>query len=115
MYNVSCLWQKYRILELTGVVIYSRAVILSLGVWLTVCSSVPAQRQLENLTRGVVALKTANDQVFVGWRALGTDPPSIAFNLYRAVNGGLPTKVNDEPITGATNFTDADADTRQPC
>ncbi|WP_139997156.1 S-layer homology domain-containing protein [Paenibacillus paridis] len=60
-----------------------------------------AARQMENLDRGLVAVKEAN-HVYVGWRLLGTDSSSIAFNLYR--NG---VKVNASPITGSTNFEDA--------
>ncbi|WP_010681326.1 rhamnogalacturonan lyase family protein [Acetivibrio cellulolyticus] len=62
-------------------------------------------RQMENLDRGLVAVKVSNG-VFVSWRMLGTDPSSIAFNLYR--NG---TKVNSSPITGATNYVDTSGST----
>jgi len=55
---------------------------------------------MENLDRGVVAVKTASG-VFVGWRVLGTDPANLAFNVYRGA-----TKVNASPITGATNLVD---------
>ena len=47
------------------------------------------QRQMENLGRGVVAVNQGG-KVFVSWRLLGTDPDSIAFNLYRSDNGGNP-------------------------
>ncbi|MBN1362695.1 MAG: rhamnogalacturonan lyase [Sedimentisphaerales bacterium] len=70
---------------------------------------VSAQRQMENLTRGVVAVKQA-DGVYVGWRLFGTDPEGLAFNVYRTSNGGAPTKVNVVPLTGATNLLDRDAD-----
>jgi rhamnogalacturonan endolyase len=60
-----------------------------------------AQRQMENLGRGLVAVRTSPGEVFISWRVLGTDPQDIAFNLYRG-----DTKVNDGPITGATNYTD---------
>lgn len=59
-----------------------------------------APRNLEALDRGVVAVKVANG-VFVGWRVLGTDPASLAFNVYRGA-----VKVNATPITGATNLVD---------
>ena len=45
---------------------------------------------MENLGRGVVALRTSATQVLVSWRVLGTDPSDIAFNLYRSTNGGPP-------------------------
>jgi rhamnogalacturonan endolyase len=62
-------------------------------------------RQMEKLNRGVVAVKVSNG-VFVGWRMFGTDPSSIAFNVYR--NG---TKVNSSPITDSTNYLDAGGST----
>ncbi len=78
---------------------------------LTICSllfilflfqtgTVQAQRKMEKLDRGLVAVRT-NNGVFLSWRVLGTDPKDIAFNIYR--NG---TKVNGTPITGATNMVD---------
>ncbi|GAB2541484.1 rhamnogalacturonan lyase [Rufibacter soli] len=56
---------------------------------------------MENLGRGVVAVRTGNGEVFVSWRLLGTDPKNIAFNVYRGKD-----KVNASPITGATNLID---------
>jgi autotransporter-associated beta strand protein len=68
---------------------------------------------MENLGRGVVALRTSATQVLVSWRVLGTDPTDIAFNLYRSTNGGPPVALNGAPITGATQFIDATADLTQ--
>ncbi len=63
-----------------------------------------AQRQLEKLNRGLVAVKSATNQVFLSWRVLGSDPDNVAFNLYR---DGV--KLNATPITTATNYTDPTA------
>lgn len=71
-----------------------------------------AQRQMENLTRGVVAVKQPGG-VYVGWRLFGTDPEGIAFNLYRVSGDGPAAKVNETPITGATNYVDPNADGSQ--
>jgi len=60
-----------------------------------------AARNVENLDRGLVAVKVASG-VFVSWRVLGTDPAGLGFNLYR--DG---TKVNSAVLTGATNLVDA--------
>lgn len=60
-----------------------------------------AQRQMEKLGRGVVAVRMSPSQVFISWRVLGTDPADVAFNLYRG-----ETKLNDAPITAGTNYTD---------
>ncbi len=67
--------------------------------------SAAAPRQMENLNRGVVAVKVSNG-VFVSWRMFGTEPSSIAFNVYR--NG---TKVNSSPIINSTNYIDAGGST----
>jgi len=61
-----------------------------------------AQRQMEKLNRGLVAVRTSSSQVFLSWRVLGSDPDNIAFNLYR---DGV--KLNATPIITATNYTDA--------
>jgi rhamnogalacturonan endolyase len=66
--------------------------------------------QMERLNRGLTAFKTAENQVFVSWRSLGTDPKNTAFNLYRD-HGDTPEKLNKEPLTGATCFLDATAPT----
>ncbi|MFT3824426.1 MAG: carbohydrate-binding protein [Chitinophagaceae bacterium] len=60
-----------------------------------------AQKQMESLNRGVVAIRTSTSQVYVGWRLLGTDPSGIAFNVYRGT-----TKLNSTPITASTNYVD---------
>ncbi len=85
---------------------------LGLASWL-LATPAGAQRQMENLTRGMVAVKQAEGGVYVGWRMFGTDPTNIAFNLYRIANGGAPVKVNAQPITDSTNFQDRAADTSQ--
>ena len=60
-----------------------------------------AQRRLEKLDRGVVAIRTGASAVSVSWRLFGTDPSSLAFNVYRGT-----TKLTPTPLTGATNLTD---------
>jgi rhamnogalacturonan endolyase len=66
---------------------------------------VTTPRQMEKLDRGLVAVRTTTDQVYVGWRLFGTDPAGISFNIYR--NG---VKINDAPVTGATNYVDHTAE-----
>ncbi|MET0647896.1 MAG: rhamnogalacturonan lyase [Pyrinomonadaceae bacterium] len=72
---------------------------------------VGAQRQMEALGRGVVAVRQADGRVWVGWRLLGTDADSLAFNLYRSDGGARAVKLNDKPLAGPTNFVDEKADT----
>ncbi len=58
-------------------------------------------KQVENLDRGVVAIYTGSNKVFVSWRLLATDSSTIGFNVYR--DGTL---LNASPLTSATNYTD---------
>ena len=52
-----------------------------------------AERRVEErLSRGVVALPAADDNVYVGWRLLKSDPPGTTFNVYRRV-GGQPVRL----------------------
>jgi rhamnogalacturonan endolyase len=72
-----------------------------------------SQRIMENLGRGVVAVNQGEGKVYVGWRMLGTDPETIAFNLYRRTGDKAAVKLNKKPITQSTNFVDAGVDTKQ--
>jgi len=69
-----------------------------------------AQRQMEHLGRGVVAVRQTDDAVFVGWRLLGSDPEAMAFNLYRASDRLPAVKLNVVPIATATHFVDRTAE-----
>jgi rhamnogalacturonan endolyase len=53
-----------------------------------------AERQMEALGRGVVAVPQADGTVFVGWRLLGTDPDETTFNVYRTTGQGEPVRLN---------------------
>lgn len=80
---------------------------------LAVPSFVPAQRQMERLGRGLVAVPRDDGTVYVGWRMLRTESKSIAFNLYRTVGDADAVGRNDRPIAGGTNFVDEPADLAQ--
>lgn len=62
---------------------------------------VTTPKQMEFLTRGLVAIQKSSSSVFLSWRLLGDDPANIAFNVYR--NG---VKITSSPITSSTNYTD---------
>ncbi len=85
---------------------------IGMMVLLSLTTSTMAQRQMENLTRGIVAVKQS-DNVYISWRLFGTDPDGIAFNLYRITNGSKPTKVNETPIAETTNYIDRHVDPNQ--
>lgn len=65
---------------------------IAVTVLLLVVTTAFAQRQMENLGRGVIALRQSTDSVFVSWRMLGTDPDNIAFK-YTALPATLKSKL----------------------
>ncbi|HUP14213.1 MAG TPA: rhamnogalacturonan lyase, partial [Niastella sp.] len=76
-------------------------------------TSIHAQRVMENLDRGVVAVRHAADSVFISWRLLGTEPENLPFNVYRATGSGKAVKLNAQSLTKGTNFIDTKFDTTQ--
>ncbi len=88
-------------------------VIMILATWASAfLPDTNAQRLMENLGRGIVAIPQEDGKVYIGWRLLDTDPDDIAFNLYRK-SGDELVKLNEKPITECTNFVDQDADLNQ--
>lgn len=63
-----------------------------------------AQRQMEDLNRGVLAIRTSPSSVMVSWRILATEFENASYNVYRG-----STKLNASPISGASNFEDNNA------
>jgi hypothetical protein len=64
------------------------------------------ERVREKLDRGVVAMPVAGNKVYVGWRLLDSDPKDVAFNVYRQSGNSKAAKLNREPISKTTDFTD---------
>ncbi len=81
-------------------------VAVTIGTVLLFVTGASAQRQMENLGRGLVAINQSGGKVYVGWRMLGTDPDNIAFNVYRN-----NARVNSQPITESTNLVDDNENT----
>lgn len=67
--------------------------------------SVIAQRVMENLDRGVIAIPKENGEIFVSWRLLGTESNSTRFHVYRTSNNEM-RQLTTEPLDGATTFVD---------
>ena len=89
------------------------AVLTTVSTCLVVPATASAQYTVENLGRGVIAIRASESTVYVGWRLLGTDPSSVAFNVYRATGSGAPVKVNQAPLATTTNLVDTSADLTQ--
>lgn len=83
-------------------------ILLCMSIYLFVCSAY-SQRIMENLGRGVVAVRSGTS-VFISWRLLALDNAGIAFNVYRSIGGATAIKLNSSVLTGGTNYTDNAAD-----
>src|SRR5665647_1125028 len=70
-------------------------------------------RQTERLKRGLVAMKTTENYAFISWRLLINDVNEIAFNLYRVTGNKMAVKLNEKPLTNATNYLDKTVDFKQ--
>src|ERR1044071_7813267 len=90
----------------TGLILAAALLVLS-------ATTARAQYLMENLGRGVVAIRQNATDVYVGWRLSGTDPSDVSFNLYRSTGGGTAVQLNSAPITDSTNFVDNGADLTQ--
>ncbi|MFB6340816.1 autotransporter-associated beta strand repeat-containing protein [Saccharicrinis sp. FJH62] len=79
-------------------------ILLRFWIWVLIVfatgTQLQAQRQIESLDRGIVAVRKSASQVFISWRWLGNESDSILFNIYRGT-----TKLNDSPVA-LTNYTD---------
>jgi len=65
-----------------------------------------AQRQMEPLGRGVVAMRKSTTQAYISWRLLGDEPQDVGFKLYR-VAGGVTNVLNGGGIlTATTDYVD---------
>jgi rhamnogalacturonan endolyase len=69
-----------------------------------------AQRQMEYLDRGLVAVNQGSGKVFLSWRMLGTEPDNIAYNIYHRAGNKPPVKINAAPLTEATSYTEERVD-----
>jgi rhamnogalacturonan endolyase len=73
---------------------------LILLLLLGTASQIHAQRTVEKLNRGLVAMRLNTNQVYIGWRMLGTEPTDVSYNLYCN-----DVKLVESPFTTSTNFT----------
>ena len=77
----------------------------SLAAWLLVRAVVGA----ESFERSLIALRTGETSVYLGWRLLADDPAGRVFNVYRSTAGGDAVKLNEAPMADGTNFVDTTA------
>ena len=74
------------------------------------CCTAMAQRQMEYLNRGIVAVPDGKGNIFVSWRLLVTDDDKIAFNIYRSMNNAKAIKINKIPVNAFTHYNDEKID-----
>lgn len=65
-----------------------------------ISSQINAQRIVEKLNRGLIAMRLNPEQVYINWRMLGTEPTNVSYNLYCN-----DKKVAGSPFDTTTNFT----------
>ena len=63
----------------------------------------------EKLSRGFVGIPTERG-FYMSWRMLLSDRDDMAFDVWRATDGGKAVKINESPITQTSDFLDASAD-----
>ncbi|GAA4294580.1 rhamnogalacturonan lyase [Aestuariibaculum suncheonense] len=56
---------------------------------------------MEDLDRGTLAVRTNENEVLISWRILAPEFETASYNIYRGSK-----KLNDNPITGASNYVD---------
>jgi len=54
-------------------------------------------------------VEPSDSAVYLGWRLLESDPPTVAFNVYRSTGGGPAVRLNAKPIRRTTDYLDAQA------
>lgn len=64
-----------------------------------------AQRQMEKMDRGLIAVSQKKGHVYLGWRLLKRDAEKVVFDVYRSTDGKA-VKLNTTPIATSTNFID---------
>jgi len=82
-----------------------KVVVLFLSLFFFCSTSLYAARYIEKLDRGLVAIPSGNG-IFLSWRLLGYEDQNVAFDVFR--DGA---KLNEAPLTGATNFFDEQGNT----
>lgn len=75
--------------------------LMTLFVIITNVQLTNSQRIMDKLDRGLIAVRTSENETFISWRILAGDDNNTTFNIYR---DGI--KINTNPISGISNYTD---------
>lgn len=77
-----------------------------LGVVLCMAAAVWAERQMEPLGRGLVAVHEPEGKIFLSWRLTGEDAKETSFHVYRQAKGQPAVRLTNEPLKDVTCFVD---------
>src|SRR4051812_24289062 len=91
-----------------------RARIFRAAIIAALSSITTASFAAEKFDRAMVALRTGDTSVYLGWRLLAEDPAGRVFNIYRSTAGSEAVKLNEAPMAAGTNFVDSTAKLDQP-
>ena len=69
-----------------------------------------AQRVMENLGRGLVAVPQNDGKAFISWRSLVNDADKLGFTIYKTEGKNKRIKCNAKPISDVTSFIDTQID-----
>ncbi len=86
-----------------------RSLVSRVGLVCALTLTASASFSAEKFDRTMIALRTSDTSVYLGWRLLADDPAGRVFNVYRSTAGGAPVKLNAGPMADGTNFTDTTA------
>lgn len=73
---------------------------LALAIALLLAMSAHAERIMEKINRGLVAVPVSGG-TYLSWRLFGTEPYDLAFNVYKGAE-----KLNASPLAAGTQFSD---------
>ena len=84
--------------------LFQKVLLLLILLAIITPTSIFAQRKMEKMDRGVVAVRNNAGTFFVSWRYFATDAENIQFNLYAKKTGTTSfTKLNTTPLS-ITNY-----------
>jgi rhamnogalacturonan endolyase len=90
------------------------ASLLWVGRWMALGGVCAAAFAAEKLDRAMIAVRTGDTAVYLGWRLLQDDPAGQVFHVYRSTAGGPAVQLTELPLIDGTNFVDTAAPEGQP-
>jgi len=89
------------------------ALLVATGAFALPARRQAAPRPMENLGRGITAVRSSSNTTSISWRLLGLDQDGIGFNIYRSTNGANTTRLDSEVLNKGTKYVDSTANLAQ--